>query len=458
MNKYLLIGDFVNKEVKSTNRENYIAITIPFKAEDNDFRYGIGHALKKLNENSLYPTEDGIDILCLAALVYLADTRISRSLHSQDSWTREIAIEMTVFHFEKWEPLGELITRMLNFLTGDRWIISFKKREEGLSKKLTDNDTPLPEFNAVTLFSGGMDSLIGAINHLEKHHKIALISHAGDGHTKNAQNKLLAHFHEKYPDIYPLYLDLWMVFEKDLIPGGGIENSTRSRSFLFLAFGIFAMSGMQGVSTLEVPENGLIALNVPLDELRTGSHSTRTTHPFYLESWNQVLNGLGIGLSVRNPYWNKTKGEMADECLNKVFLLQVIQDSISCSSPQKVRWSGATPQHCGYCVPCIIRRAAMNRAFKEEKDSTSYLIDNISELAAKHAKGKGIQLRSFQVAINKIKEQPQLAKILIHKSGPLSGDSTYLQELSAVYRRGLLEVDDFITKSIECERRKQEVK
>jgi 7-cyano-7-deazaguanine synthase in queuosine biosynthesis len=450
MNKYLLVGDYAHKEVATTYKEDYIEVTIPFKDDDNVLQFGIGHVLKKLKENGVYPTEDGFDILTLAGLVYLADTRISRSLHSQDSWTREIAIELPVYNLEKWTPLGGLVTRMLNFLTGDRWIISLRKRDEELSEKPED-ETPPPEFDAVTLFSGGMDSLIGTINHLENHNKIALISHAGDAHTKNAQSKLLAHFQDEYPDLDPLYLDLWMVFKKNLIPGGGNENTTRSRSFLFIAFGIFTMSGMKGVSTLEVPENGLIALNIPLEELRIGSHSTRTTHPFYLDSWNQVLNGLGIDLSVRNPYWYMTKGEMADECLNKDFLLQVIQDSISCSSPQKARWRGAAPQHCGYCVPCIIRRAAMNKAFKEEKDSTPYLVDSVSEIAANHAKGKGVQLRSFQIAINKIKRQPQLAKILIHKSGPLSDESDYLQELSDVYRRGLLEVDDFIIKSSESE-------
>lgn len=450
MNKYLLVGDYVHKEVAITYKEDYIEVTIPFKDDDNVLQYGIGHALKKLKENGVYPTEDGFDILTLAGLVYLADTRISRSLHSQDSWTREIAMEIPVYNLEKWTPLGGLVTRMLNFLTGDRWIISLRKRDEELSEKPED-ETPPREFDAVTLFSGGMDSLIGTINHLENHNKIALISHAGDAHTKNAQSKLLAHFQGKYPDLDPLYLDLWMVFRKNLIPGGRNENTTRSRSFLFIAFGIFAMSGMKGVSTLEVPENGLIALNVPLEELRIGSHSTRTTHPFYLDSWNQVLIGLGIDLSVRNPYWYMTKGEMADKCLNKDFLLQMIQDSISCSSPQKARWSGVAPQHCGYCVPCIIRRAAMNKAFEEEKDSTPYLVDSVSEIAANHAKGKGVQLRSFQIAINKIKRQPQLAKILIHKSGPLSGESDYLQELSDVYRRGLLEIDDFIIKGSESE-------
>lgn len=450
MNRYYLIGDYNQNEATSVNSADNTVVTIPLKDDDDNLKYGISNALKKLNEKDIYPTEDGIDILIFAGLVYLSDTRISRSRNSEDSWTREISIEIPVYNLEKWLALSDLFKRMLDFLTGDKWSISFIKRNEELSGK-SESENPTPEFEAVTLFSGGMDSLIGAINHLEKHKKIALISHAGDTYTKNVQRKLLSQFNEKYIGLNPLYLDLWMVFEKNLIPSGGSENTTRSRSFLFIALGIFAISGMKDVSTLEVPENGLIALNVPLDELRIGSHSTRTTHPFYLESWNQILKGLEFELTVQNPYWNKTKGEMADQCLNKDFLLQVVQNSTSCSSPHKARWSGAALQHCGYCVPCIIRRAAMSMAFGEEEDITPYTVSSVSEIVANHAKGMGVQLRSFQVAINKIKKQPELAKILIHKSGPLSSDTNYLLDLSNVYKRGLLEVDAFIEKETESE-------
>jgi hypothetical protein len=237
MNKYLLVGDYVHKEIASTNKADYIAVTVPFKGDDDNLQYGISHSIRKLKENGVYPTEDGIDILSLAGLVYLADTRISRNLHSQDSWTREIAIEIPVYNLEKWTPLGGLFTRMLNFLTGDRWTISFRKRDEELSEKPKD-ETPPPEFDAVTLFSGGMDSLIGTINHLENHHKTVLISHAGDAHTKNAQSKLLAHFQGKYTDLAPLYLYLWMIFEKNLIPSAMNRNDRLLVVFSFPPPGI----------------------------------------------------------------------------------------------------------------------------------------------------------------------------------------------------------------------------
>ena len=88
MNKYRLIGDYVGKEITSLKNKDCIDVTIPFLDVGDTIKYGINHVLNKLKANGIYPTEDGIDILALAGLVYLADTRISRSLHSQDSWTR----------------------------------------------------------------------------------------------------------------------------------------------------------------------------------------------------------------------------------------------------------------------------------------------------------------------------------------------------------------------------------
>ncbi len=312
---------------------------------------------------------------------------------------------------------------------------------------MPERDTALtsPHFAAAMLFSGGMDSLINAINHLENQHKVVLISHAGDANTKNAQEKLLSNFRAQYADeIQPLFCDLWMVFDREIIPNGGIETTTRSRSFLFIAFGCCVLSGIENICQLEVPENGLIALNVPLDILRVGAHSTHTTHPFYLGLWNTLLSSLGFNITIVNPYWNMTKGEMAEQCANQDFLLKVLSNSISCSSMTKSRWVGKPPQHCGHCVPCIIRRAATHKAFKNQTENTIYTNSNIKILLQNHAKSEGVQLRSFQMAISKVKQHPNLAKFLIHKSGKLANDEEYLQQLSEVYYRGLMEVDQFI--------------
>ena len=76
MNNYSLVGNFDSEAFHESVSVN--KIQVPFLDTNSLLRYGIGNSLKKLQSNGIFPTEDGLDILCLAGLVYLADTRISR--------------------------------------------------------------------------------------------------------------------------------------------------------------------------------------------------------------------------------------------------------------------------------------------------------------------------------------------------------------------------------------------
>lgn len=447
MSKYKLIADFDCSSIEQTDVNDVICVKVPFVPEGEHMR-GIQNVINTLRKNGIFPSEIGFDILTVATLVYLADTRISRQMHGQDSWSREIQLEVPVSDSVLWNEQISLLNRMLRFLTGDLWSVSFTPRtwmfaqEEQIAEKSS-------AYSRATLFSGGMDSLISTINLLETKNNALLIGHAGEGLTKNAQTSLLAKFNTNYPDLLHTFIDLWLNFPDNYIPGGGNDKNTRSRSFLFIGLGLFTITGTANIKELLVPENGLIALNVPLDETRVGSFSTRTTHPFYLGLWNELLVKLGLDLSVANPYWDKTKGEMANECLNKEFLFDTMKVSFSCSSPGKARWKGLSPQHCGYCVPCLIRRAAMYKAFGE--DETVYTEQLISTLIENNTSGIGLQLRSFQYAIRKIKEYPGVEKMLIHKPGPLSGNEEFKERLADTYKRGLLEVDTFVNLMMEKE-------
>lgn len=417
-----------------------VIVDVPMLS-NGELNYGLSHIKKKLYEENVYPSEIGFDIMSLATMVYMADTRIERVVHGQDSWTREIELEIPVSNVEIWDSQIRTVERMLKFLTGDLWKITLSSRAWQFNN-LEEVREKSNKYDEVSLFSGGMDSLISTINLMENKKNTLLINHAGEGLTKNAQKNIVNKFDLLYPDVLHTWLDLWMVFPRDYIPAGGNDNNTRSRSFLFIGYALFAMTGMDNINELLVPENGLIALNVPLDETRVGSFSTRTTHPFYLSLWNELLVGLGLNLSVKNPYWNKTKGEMAGECKNKDVLYETMKLSFSCSSPGKARWKQLSQQHCGYCVPCLIRRAAMHKAFGD--DGTVYTETSIYEMQNKNAEGMGIQLRSFQYAIDKIKQDRNRALFYIHKPGPLPQDDEYLRELADTYIRGLLEVDAFI--------------
>lgn len=407
------------------------------------FGHGIGNVLDDAANSGLAVSEVGIDLLMLAVLVYAADTQISRSLTSQDSWTREIRLVLPVSNEALWSSNAELLTTMLNYLTGDFWKLQFLDRPEGFDV----TSRPLPKgiaratYDGVSLFSGGMDSLIGAIDEFSSGSKPLLVSHAGESATSDAQRNCVEKLRTKLPESPFGWLRAWLQFDHDLFPGLGGENTTRARSFLFFALGVLAGTGLGRAFVLRVPENGLIALNVPLDQSRLGSLSTRTTHPYYMARWQELVSGLGIPATIYNPFWNLTKGEMVANCLNQDVLMSTLGSCMSCSSPAKARWKGFATQHCGYCLPCVIRRAALLHGLpKGNVDPTPYTLSDLWSSPLKTNRSEGKQIRSFQVALERLEANPDSARFLIHKNGPLSDVPGHIVEYAGVYARGMAEV------------------
>lgn len=441
MRRHLIVGRFGNSdETEIPSASGEVVTRLEFVVAKNRLEHDIGSSLDGLAKIGVFPSEIGLDLLVLAAHAQAADTRISRSTESQDGWTREIRLVVPVSDPARWNTAIPLLQRLLNFLTGDRWTIGFRPRPAGFEKAVhrkLPQLIPAP-FDRLALFSGGLDSLIGAIDSLEQGETPLLISHAGDGATSDAQNKLLGALEKNYPKQHFARLRIWMDFRNWGIPGVDAEKTTRGRSFLFFATGVFAGTGLDGNFVLNVPENGLIALNVPLDPLRLGAFSTRTTHPFYIARWNELLGILGISGRVENPFWDKTKGEMAAACRNPALLAKLAPKSLSCASPTKGRWFGLGTGHCGFCLPCLIRRAAL----LDLGDSTTYSLSDLADHELNTREAQGQQVRSFQYAIAKIRRKPELAALYIHKPGPLSDESPARQAaLADVYKRGLAELD-----------------
>lgn len=448
MYRYHLFASF-SKDLRTLEFQklaelSVMKVQIPMLTSTGNFRYGLQTLVSELRKLDIYPSETGFDAMTIGLMVYIADMKISRRKQSQDSWTREITLSIPVYN-KQWQEHKKVLERMLKFLTGDIWRLEFCKREIEFAEK-DKEEHRIDKYKIASLFSGGMDSLIAAINYMEQGQPTLLVSHAGEPRVRSWQTDLLQLLDEDYSEIPHENVYLWTSLGDIELPEADEDKNQRSRSFLFIAIAIFAMSGTKNCNQLLMPENGLIALNVPLDCTRIGSHSTRTTHPFYLKLWNVVAQNL-FGFSISNPYWNKTKGEMVAECLNKNELRVAIDKSFSCSSVNNANIRSGHSQHCGHCLPCIIRRAAMHRAFGDY-DPSEYLYSDVNIIESNRDL-VGEQLRSFQYAIKKLKQNPNAKKVFIHKPGPLENNEEYLEELAEMYYRGLMEVDQWIQDSQE---------
>ncbi|MFM9846452.1 MAG: hypothetical protein ACKVP3_04750 [Hyphomicrobiaceae bacterium] len=138
---------------------------ISFIVSKSRLDFGLGQALDQLGKLGLRPSETAIDLAIVAALLTAADTRVSRAKDSQDNWTREIDLHVPVADPALWSSVQDLLVRILNFLTGDRCGIHFRPRIATL-KTLAATAHRLRTANptCVCLFSGGLDSFIGAVD------------------------------------------------------------------------------------------------------------------------------------------------------------------------------------------------------------------------------------------------------------------------------------------------------
>ncbi|MCY4260085.1 MAG: hypothetical protein OXC91_07460, partial [Rhodobacteraceae bacterium] len=305
MKRHLIAGRFGAKDTTVIPKASDEQLSTLDLLDGERLRHGIGSALENMTILNLEPSEVAVDLMIVAAHIHAADTRISRASESQDGWSREIRLVVPVSDPILWSTTSRILKRALNFLTGDRWSIGFRGRPEehsGIGKPKPHPLIPV-RFDAVNLFSGGLDSLIGAIDSLHGGGSPLLVSHAGEGAVSKSQEECFDALKEAFPKSVFNRLRIWMVFADGLVDGVESESSTRGRSFLFFSLGVAAGMGLGRAFSLRVPENGFISLNVPLDTLRLGALSTRTTHPFYMARWNELLGALGIDGELVNPYW-----------------------------------------------------------------------------------------------------------------------------------------------------------
>jgi len=370
-----------------------------------------------------------MDFLTIALAVTAADTFVRRA-DAADGWTRQLSLQLPLYRADRWQPLKKDLERALHFLSGDIWDIDFQEGGYPPPVPYRRRDrfhlVRLRGLDCVCLFSGGLDSAIGAIDLLAQGRSPLLVSHAYKG-DKSHQDGIAEALRGRYSR-----------FEVNADPHlytGETDITMRTRSFNFLAFAAVGACAVQAVSQQEnidliVPENGFISLNAPLTPRRIGTLSTRTTHPHFIESIQELFDEVGIPCCISNPYQFKTKGQMASECQNRQLLADIVGSTVSCS-----HWKRSNRQ-CGICVPCIIRRAALHAGDFDEETEYTYcdVADVLSETDGRD------DLLALSIAVTQ--KATRKSGPWIAGSGPLPPEQ--FMDFQSVFLQGLDEVEVFL--------------
>ena len=327
-----------------------------------------------------------IDFVRVAAAVYTADRSTLRSGGGSNWNRRDIRLSIPVSVPGSWDAVKEDLTAILGMLTGDAWTLNFVQSCPPAQE--VAEFTPGAE--RVVLVSGGADSAIGALisrNTLGEGGHI-LVSHVGATNISPIQRGVAAAVEKLFPG--PPQTHLQISFRRKSRHANGAkfasEPSSRSRSLLFLAFGL-AVASRESIP-LWIPENGFASLNPPLGPDRRGSLSTRTTHPAFLGGLTAVLEKIGAHGVIHNPFSEQTKGEMFSATSGLVgdkHASEFLSATHSCGWTGQRTYGVNMKTQCGICFGCVLRKASF-RASGIQDDTVYIAATPGSNLAKKLGK------------------------------------------------------------------------
>ncbi|MFD3956936.1 MULTISPECIES: Qat anti-phage system QueC-like protein QatC [Streptomyces] len=389
---------------------------------------------------SFRPTRQAADLMIMAVGAYISD-RVSERSRTNDAWTRDLSLVFPAEDAGRWPVEASQTT--LRFLTGDRWTLHPRSQRSAPLPHGSDSGQGRVVADGVCLFSGGLDSLCGVIDLLEEdpERRLCLLSHYEGGQTPRAQARLLRHLRGHYGSrvvSLRLFLRPAPAHPSQARPlPDGRETTTRSRSLMFLSTALAIASSIGPNVPVYLPENGYIGINVPLTRARAGSFSTRTTHPHYLALLEQVKEAVGVHNRLVNPYRLQTKGEMLVGSRNQPLLRELAPQSISCSHPEAARYAERPQGNCGYCFPCLIRRASMSRAGWDDARHYAWDALNDPELLDPDS-GRSADLRAVVAGTRLGRPTSDVLR-----NGPLPrGERTAYID---VWRRGTAEIRAWLT-------------
>lgn len=302
------------------------------------------------------PTSLEVDLLNLASAIFACDLAFKRG--QREGVARTVELTVPVVNLAAFNNILEDLRYTLYVLSHDAWDLRFIQRDgtPESSRKWSQGKA-----GKVLLFSGGLDSFAAAILYGEAGENIQLVSHiTANRVVSTSQETLCNYLQDKFSGQFDRIAFRVSGRSKQAIgfpfPGDRErEESQRTRSFLFLSLAAL-VARRKGLSDIVlIAENGQMAIHLPLTAGRISAFSTHTAHPEFVHEMGNLLSTLlSCSIHVENPFLYQTKAEAIRGVLANH--QAILRDTVSCWKASRVT---SAHNHCGVCVPCLVRRIAV---------------------------------------------------------------------------------------------------
>ena len=279
-----------------------------------------------------------VDLLEIATYVYCADQATTRGAgntrHYGAQWRRRFTFHIPVREPDVWSssPVLTALQGTLGFLSDDEYAFTFTALTDppAVAQYLdfSPGEATGVRPDEVMLFSGGIDSLGGAVREAVVGKKtIALVSHRSSPKIAKRQKDLLADL-GAHGSTRLFHVPVWIHKDKAL----GREFTQRTRSFLYasLAAVVARIFDLWGIRFYE---NGVVSVNLPIAPQVVGGRATRTTHPQVLNGFSEIFTALfQKPFTVENPFLWMTKAQVV-RSIRDAGCGDLIKYAVSCTHP-----------------------------------------------------------------------------------------------------------------------------
>ena len=342
-----------------------------------------------------------LDLLEIAAYVFAADrltSRGSREAVEYQSWSRNLHFVVKVRDYEFWcQPrVRDALQAALRFATGDQdYEFTFQAGHTTPPTSLFDSQAFSIEAEdafSIMLFSGGIDSLAGAVQRLEQTSEhVCLVSHLSQVGTIRTQRGLASALRESYRGRVSPYQ-----FKTHLQGVGRKEETQRSRPFLYGSIA-FALATAFDRDRFYIYENGVTSLNFARREDLLNARASRTTHPQTVGRLTYLFSIMAEkAFIIETPFLWYTKSEVV-KYLKDSGHGHLLSSSVSCSHTYN---SGPNATHCGECFQCLDRRIGVYGANANDWDTESLYAADIITASIPSREGKTTAVDYLRQAAN----------------------------------------------------------
>ena len=353
---------------------------------------------------------------------------------------RSIEVQIPVRLPDLWmsHPIEASLRSLLAWLTGDDWKFRFSQRQDDSlwAESQTGFWPRIDSETDVILNSGGLDSLIGLAQWSAQSHDHRLIA------VTTGKSELIHLAGDVVRQVRPALasnpkIDVLGIEESICWPDQSRnerESSWRTRALFPLAVGAVAVH-LVGASKLQLFENGIGAIALPMTPDHVGVGATRGVQPRTLRLFSELVSEiLSHPLQVINNGLFLTKQQGVAKLLLPS-LAAAVHLTNSCP-----RWSYIR-RPCGICTSCLERQMALRSTSFEEPLSQNR--DQNSDFEAMAFQVERLRLE-LPEGVNKLAENYEEVDEAIRYAECIGIERLYsMQLLAKLYGDHVREFDGF---------------